>query len=157
MSSQGSSNPETRINADVLGARSQALGDLLRRTAARKPEKLALVNGELRWSYRELDQAVNRMAASLSRRGLSHGDRLALVSHNSWHYVVLAFATARIGAAAIMAGGLAVSHSPDAGKAIATMCTALVQWFQPDGPTTPEQIAKEYAQFALRLLGYHAA
>ena len=77
VSSQGSSNPETRINADVLGARSQALGDLLRRTAARKPDKLALVNGELRWSYRELDQAVNRMAASLSRRGLSHGDRLA--------------------------------------------------------------------------------
>ena len=50
MSSQGSSNPETRIYADVLGARSQALGDLLRRTAARKPDKLALVNGELRWS-----------------------------------------------------------------------------------------------------------
>lgn len=81
-----------------MGARSQALGDLLGRTAARKPDKLALVNGELRWSYRELDQAVNRAAASLSRRGLSQGDRLALVSHNSWHYVVLAYATARIGA-----------------------------------------------------------
>lgn len=59
-------------------------------------------------------------------------------------------------AAALKTGGLAVSHPPDAGKAIATMCTALVQWFQPDGPTTAEQIAKEYAQFALRLLGYHA-
>src|SRR5450759_1224313 len=59
-------------------------------------------------------------------------------------------------AAALKGGGLAVSHPPDAGKAIATMCTALVQWFQPDGPTTPEQIAKEYAEFSLRLLGYHA-
>jgi AcrR family transcriptional regulator len=58
--------------------------------------------------------------------------------------------------AAITAGGLAVSYQRDAGKAIATMCTALVQWFQPDGVTTPEQIAKEYAQFALRLLGYSA-
>jgi len=57
--------------------------------------------------------------------------------------------------AALTAGGLAVNHPPDAGKAIVTMCTALVQWFQPDGPTTPEQIAKEYAQFALRLLGHH--
>jgi hypothetical protein len=36
------------------------------------------------------------------------------------------------------------------------MCTSLAQWFQPDGRTTPEQIAQEYAQFALRLLGYHA-
>ena len=59
-------------------------------------------------------------------------------------------------AAALKGGGLAVSHPTDAGKAIVTMCTALVQWFQPDGPTTPEQIAKEYAEFALRLLGYHA-
>jgi len=59
-------------------------------------------------------------------------------------------------AAAITAGDLAVNYQRDAGKAIATMCTALVQWFQPDGLTTPEQIAKEYAQFALRLLGYNA-
>ena len=59
-------------------------------------------------------------------------------------------------AAAITAGDLAVNYRRDAGKAIATMCTALVQWFQPDGLTTPEQIAKEYAQFALRLLGYNA-
>ena len=58
--------------------------------------------------------------------------------------------------AAITAGGLAVNYPRDAGKAIATMCTSLVQWFQPDGPTTPEQIAKDYAQFALRLLGHHA-
>ena len=58
--------------------------------------------------------------------------------------------------AAITAGDLAVNHRRDAGKAIATMCTALVQWFQPGGRTTPEQIAKEYAQFALRLLGYNA-
>jgi hypothetical protein len=59
-------------------------------------------------------------------------------------------------AAAITAGGLAVNYRRDVGKAIVTMCTALVQWFQPDGRTTPEQIAKEYAQFALRLLGYNA-
>ncbi len=59
-------------------------------------------------------------------------------------------------AAAITAGGLAVNYRRDAGKAIATMCTALVQWFQPGGRITPEQIAKEYAQFALRLLGYNA-
>jgi hypothetical protein len=55
--------------------------------------------------------------------------------------------------AAITAGDLTVNHRRDAGKAIATMCTALAQWFQPDGRTTPEQIAKEYAQFALRLPG----
>ena len=58
-------------------------------------------------------------------------------------------------AEAIAAGGLSVEHPRDAGKAIATMCTALAQWFHPDGPTTPEQIAVEYSSFALRLLGGH--
>lgn len=55
---------------------------------------------------------------------------------------------------AIAGGGLRVTHAADAGKAIATMCTGLAQWFHPDGETTPEQIAREYAQFALRLLGH---
>ena len=48
------------------------------------------------------------------------------------------------------AGGPSVR---DAGKAIATMCTSLPQWFRPGGPTTEEQVAVEYAQFALRILG----
>ncbi len=56
-------------------------------------------------------------------------------------------------AEAIAAGGLNVGHPADAGRAIATMCTSLAQWFHPDGPTTPEQIAQEYARFALGLLG----
>jgi AcrR family transcriptional regulator len=56
--------------------------------------------------------------------------------------------------AAIGPGKLRVSHAADAGKAIATMCTSLAQWFHPDGPTTPERIAREYAQFALGLLGH---
>ena len=42
-------------------------------------------------------------------------------------------------AAAITAGDLAVNYRRDAGKAIATMCTALVQWFQADGLTTPSR------------------
>lgn len=56
-------------------------------------------------------------------------------------------------ASAVRHAGLTVPHAADAGKAIATMCTALAQWFHPDGRTTPEQIAREYAAFALRLLG----
>ena len=48
---------------------------------------------------------------------------------------------------------LSGDHARVAGRAIATMCTALPQWFRLDGPLTPEQIAGEYADFALRLLG----
>ncbi|TCJ89703.1 TetR family transcriptional regulator [Nocardia alba] len=45
------------------------------------------------------------------------------------------------------------AHARDAGRAIATMCTALPQWFRLDGPSSPEQIATTYADFALGLLG----
>jgi hypothetical protein len=33
------------------------------------------------------------------------------------------------------------------------MCTSLAQWFDPEGITTPEQIAREYAAFALSHVG----
>ncbi|WP_084465676.1 TetR family transcriptional regulator [Nocardia salmonicida] len=48
-------------------------------------------------------------------------------------------------------------HARDAGRAIATMCTALPQWFRLDGPSSPEQIATAYADFALGLLGLASA
>ncbi|MFF2084550.1 TetR family transcriptional regulator [Nocardia sp. NPDC058176] len=48
---------------------------------------------------------------------------------------------------------LPTDHARAAGRAIATMCTALPQWFRLDGPASPEQIATEYADFALGLLG----
>lgn len=55
-------------------------------------------------------------------------------------------------AAAVADGYLATPHPRDAGRAIATMCTSLAQWFRIDGPSSPEQIAREYADFALELL-----
>ncbi|CDO31221.1 TetR family transcriptional regulator [Mycolicibacterium porcinum] len=55
-------------------------------------------------------------------------------------------------AAAVADGYLATQHPRDAGRAIATMCTSLAQWFRFDGASSPEQIAREYADFALDLL-----
>lgn len=78
-------------------ARQQALGDLPRRTARRTPDKLALVDGETRLSFAELDAVVDRTAAALQAQGLAKGDRLALLCHNSWQFAVLNFAAARAG------------------------------------------------------------
>ena len=54
---------------------------------------------------------------------------------------------------ALAEAGMATGHARAAGRAIATMCTSLPQWFRLDGPATPEQVAAYYAQFALGLLG----
>ena len=86
-----------RTTAVVARARQHSAGDLLHRSAARYPGKLAVVAGDLRVSYAEFDAAVNRTAHALAGRGVAKGDRLALLSHNCWQYVLLVFAAARIG------------------------------------------------------------
>lgn len=51
------------------------------------------------------------------------------------------------------ARGLTHTTRPlECARAIATMCTSLPQWFDTSGPTTPEQIAVEYAEMALRMI-----
>jgi len=83
--------------AAIARARQHSVGDLPRRTALRYPDKLGVVAGERRVTFAEFDAAVNRAANALTERGLAKGDRLALLSHNSWQYAVLAFATAKLG------------------------------------------------------------
>jgi fatty-acyl-CoA synthase len=84
-------------SAAVRHTRAHGLGDLLRRSALRYPGKPALVCGEVRWTYAEFDAAVDATAAALSERGVVKGDRVALLSHNSWQFATLSFALARLG------------------------------------------------------------
>ncbi len=88
-------SPQT--TAIVAQARQHSVGDLLHRSAARYPGKLAVVAGDLRVTYAEFNAAVSRTAHALAGRGLTKGDRLALLSHNCWQFVLLVFAAARIG------------------------------------------------------------
>ncbi|MGW5072049.1 acyl-CoA synthetase [Rhodococcus sp. NPDC004095] len=83
--------------AAIAGARQHSLGDLLHRTARRYPDKPAVIAGDLRVTYAEFDAAANRMAHALADRGLTKGDRLALLSHNCWQYALTVFATAKLG------------------------------------------------------------
>jgi fatty-acyl-CoA synthase len=84
-------------SALVDQARQQSLGDLPRRTARRVPDKLAIVDGDTRLTFAELDALVDRTAAAMHDAGLAKGDRLALLCHNCWQFVVLNFAAARAG------------------------------------------------------------
>ncbi len=45
------------------------VGDSLTRTAALRPTRLAVVDGERRWTYAELDAWVNRLAHGLAGQG----------------------------------------------------------------------------------------
>ena len=85
----------------IARVRSASLGDLLRRSAARVPDKTAIVHDGLRQTYAELDATVDRTANALAARGVGKGDRVALLSHNNHAFVVLYFALARLGAVSV--------------------------------------------------------
>ena len=85
----------------VASARSHTLGDLLRRSALRYPQRPAVVYGDRTWSYSELDEVVNRCANALAAGGVSQGDRVAMLSHNSDAFVIVYFALARLGAISV--------------------------------------------------------
>src|SRR5690606_18258860 len=84
-----------------MSTRQHAIGDLLRRSAARYPAKTAIVYGDLRQSYADLDRTVNRTANALAARGVGKGDRFAILSHNNHAFVVAYFALARLGAISV--------------------------------------------------------
>ncbi|MEU9342676.1 acyl-CoA synthetase [Streptomyces sp. NPDC048278] len=82
----------------VRAARSHTIGDLLRRTALRTPDKPALLAAGRRFTYAEFDAAANRAANAIARQGIGKGDRFAVLSHNGWEFCVLTYALARLGA-----------------------------------------------------------
>lgn len=86
------------MSSPAEAVRRHTIGDLLRRTAARSPAKTAVICGDVRWSYAELDRITNRFANGLAALGVARGDRVAILSRNSHPFVVLRFALARLGA-----------------------------------------------------------
>ncbi|MFI9591692.1 acyl-CoA synthetase [Nonomuraea sp. NPDC052265] len=84
-----------------MTTRQHTIGDLLRRSAARFPGKTAVIYGNVRQSYADLDLEVNRTANALAARGVAKGDRFALFSHNNHAFVVAYFALARLGAISV--------------------------------------------------------
>jgi fatty-acyl-CoA synthase len=78
--------------------RRQTLGDLLRRTAARNPDKTAIICGDVSWSYAEFDAICNRLANGMLASGVKPGDRVAILSRNSHGFAAVRFALAKMGA-----------------------------------------------------------
>jgi fatty-acyl-CoA synthase len=74
------------------------LGEALRASAARNSRHEAIVDGERRISYAELDSRVDRLAHGLRARGLATGHVVAVLSQNVHEILELYFACARLGA-----------------------------------------------------------
>jgi fatty-acyl-CoA synthase len=75
------------------------IGVHLNEIAARLGDNDALVvpHQQVRWTYREFDERVTRLAANLLALGLSPGARVGIWSQNCAEWVLVQFATARAG------------------------------------------------------------
>lgn len=77
----------------------ETIGQNLETTAAAWPEEEALVSVHqgVRLTYRMLDWEVNEVAEGLMAAGLEKGDRLGIWSPNRYEWVLIQYATAKIG------------------------------------------------------------
>src|SRR5579859_45729 len=82
---------------ELLG---ETIGSNLRRTGERHGDREALVSRQqgFRATYRELWELTGACARGLLARGVKKGDRVGIWSPNRYEWVVVQFATARIGA-----------------------------------------------------------
>ncbi len=74
------------------------IAGILARNALRVPHREALIYEETRYSYHRLNQEVNQTAHALARRGVVHGDRVALMCPNSDKFIIAYYAILRLGA-----------------------------------------------------------
>jgi fatty-acyl-CoA synthase len=78
----------------------ETIGEVFSKTAARLPDHEALVvrHQGRRYTYGELEAAVDRLARGLMALGIEKGDRVGMWSPNNAEWVLVQFATAKVGA-----------------------------------------------------------
>ena len=98
---------QTRLTQDMVERYTKAgywgsstIYGILERTAAAHPDREVLFDGQHRWSYRDLLDSVNRVAAALAGLGIGVGDVVTIQIPNWVEYAAVFFALERIGAVA---------------------------------------------------------
>jgi len=76
---------------------SVTVGQVLERSAAQVPDKIAVIDGSSRKTYSELNSMANALAASLAEIGLKKGDRIAIYAPNSIEFMVAFYAMQKLG------------------------------------------------------------
>ncbi|ARU03350.1 4-coumarate--CoA ligase [Comamonas serinivorans] len=95
---------------DLLAQPFGTIPELIACHAQTRPDHTALIEGEQRLSYGELDAQMNRIAAALQRDGLVPGDVIAICATTSIAYVETFFGALRAG---VVVAPLAPSATAD--------------------------------------------
>lgn len=74
------------------------IGDWIRKWAEVSPQKVAVIDDGRKYSYEELNQKCNRVANFIHKKGITKGDRVAVLLYNCHEYLEIYFALAKVGA-----------------------------------------------------------
>ena len=77
------------------------VGSHIARWGQRLPEKIALIDGDRRLTWGELDRRSNRVAAGLRRRGIARGDKLGFIAEAGIEWVIAYLGIVKLGAVAV--------------------------------------------------------
>ena len=73
------------------------VGNCLKRSALRYPNKVALISDNKQMKYKELNEEANRFAHAMMELGIKQGDKVALMSSNSIEFMIIWFGIAKSG------------------------------------------------------------
>ncbi len=77
------------------------LGEMMARNARKFPKKEALVYGDTRLNYQQLNARINRLGHALIDLGIKKGDKVAILAYNCNQFMETYFALAKIGGVAV--------------------------------------------------------
>lgn len=77
------------------------LGDYLSENAKTIPDKIAIIQGERKLNYKELNERANRLANALLDMGVKKGDHISVMLLTRPEYVEIYFACYKIGVASV--------------------------------------------------------
>ena len=136
---------ETIIGDTVRGV----LDDFRQATADRDDPLERLYHAVLVYSRRHATHrreaiVVNRDTSSLDEPARSQMQSLRREHEHAIRSII---------ADGVAAGRFSVDSPALASFAIREMCVSIARWYQDGGPITPEQVSREYTEFALSIVG----
>jgi 2,3-dihydroxybenzoate-AMP ligase len=78
------------------------LGDLLRQSARAAAKRTAIIAGDKRWTYQQLDERADQLAAGLIAQGIQAGSHVVLQMPNCGEFFEVLFALFRVGAVPVL-------------------------------------------------------
>ncbi|MBE0479667.1 MAG: long-chain-fatty-acid--CoA ligase [Dehalococcoidia bacterium] len=92
---------DDRLAIEVALGRRLLLGEMMARNSRKFPNKEALIYGDTRLTYKQLNERINKLAYALLDLGIKKGSKVAVLAFNCNQFMETYFALGKIGGVAV--------------------------------------------------------